>query len=111
MREFTRFFRYHSSMIGIAPLQLYTSALLFTPTGSIGRKNFKENIPNWVFMKPIIQHWSPSLNLLIGHQSFIRDIHWAPDGIHLVSFTDDSIKFWDLKGNHCVLSFDQIHRT
>lgn len=47
---------------------------------------------------------------LVGHDNWVRDIIFHPDGIHLISVSDDrSIKVWDLKEQKCVKTISDAH--
>lgn len=47
--------------IELAPLQVYASALIFTPSGSLVRQLFQDDAPIWVSVAPIEQDWDPYL--------------------------------------------------
>lgn len=93
-------------MIQKMPLQLYSSALLFTPTCSTVGRNFEHEKPGWVTLKPETRSWNPYFHLLGGHQGGIHHLSWAPDKKHVVttSTNDQLIKLWDLTAGHCVMS-------
>lgn len=47
---------------------------------------------------------------LIGHDNWVRDFVFHPDGVHLISVSDDrSIKVWDLKEQKCVKTIADAH--
>ncbi|KAK6348667.1 hypothetical protein TWF718_006455 [Orbilia javanica] len=51
-----------------APLQLYSSALIFAPENSIVRKRFVDQIPNWIHAPPITgTEWDAVLQVLDHH--------------------------------------------
>ncbi|RDA90315.1 hypothetical protein CP533_0394 [Ophiocordyceps camponoti-saundersi (nom. inval.)] len=43
-----RFLRHNRSVLEVAPLQIYSSALIFTPQESIVRREFENNVPSWI---------------------------------------------------------------
>jgi hypothetical protein len=43
---------YHKRAIENSPLQVYTSALVFSPACSLTRGLFKEEEPKWITIKP-----------------------------------------------------------
>ena len=47
-----RFVSMYSSMINMAPLQLYSSAIVFAPESSIIRKKFQDCFPKWIGRLP-----------------------------------------------------------
>jgi hypothetical protein len=54
-----RFALYNRLMIEKAPLQLYSSALIFAPERSLVRSQFEECISHWIVKKPKVQaNWS-----------------------------------------------------
>lgn len=55
--------------IGDAPLQVYTSALLFSPVESITRKNFYSEAPQWVQKQPDdVTNWTSCIQRLEGER-------------------------------------------
>ena len=63
-----RFVLNHASLVGMAPLQAYCSAILFSPKNSIVRATFRDQIPLWLKGGPLIRdEWSASLQILEGH--------------------------------------------
>ncbi|KAL7940546.1 hypothetical protein V8C42DRAFT_224202 [Trichoderma barbatum] len=49
-----RFIRQTSLVFADSPLQVYTSALIFSPLNSLVRKFFKEEEPQWLKVKPTV---------------------------------------------------------
>ncbi|CAG8090975.1 unnamed protein product [Penicillium salamii] len=47
-----RFFRTHASTIENAPLQFYSSAMLFSPTSSITRQRYHHEVQGWTLPNP-----------------------------------------------------------
>jgi WD40 repeat protein len=101
-----------------APLQIYCSALVFTPTKSIVRTQFEKDIPTWIQTKPNVQEdWSAALQTLEGHSSSVYSVAFSLDSRQVVSGSDDNtVRLWDtvtgaalqtLEGHsHAVLSVD-----
>lgn len=47
---------------------------------------------------------------LSGHDNWVRDIYFHPDGKHLISVSDDrAIKIWDLKEQRCIKTIADAH--
>ncbi|KAJ5643920.1 uncharacterized protein N7484_006427 [Penicillium longicatenatum] len=76
-RRFVLKFR---SIIEIAPLQLYRSALLYCPELSIIRQTYKHLVPKWIISSPTVERrWSPLLQTLEDQQA-LYDVAFSPDG-------------------------------
>jgi WD40 repeat protein len=86
------------SVIEIAPLQVYFSALLFSPNGSIVKKQFW-NQPPWIERAPTASKgWGASLQVLDCHPYQVLAVVFSPDGKYLVSATPEGeIRLWDPK--------------
>jgi hypothetical protein len=57
-----RFALFNRSVIEQAPLQLYSSALVFAPERSLIRREFGADIPAWIQRKPKVQtNWNAVL--------------------------------------------------
>ncbi|KAJ0423845.1 WD40-repeat-containing domain protein [Aspergillus carlsbadensis] len=79
-----------------APLQLYSSALMFSPTRSIIRTLFANELKIWPEL-PIVQgHWSAELQTLEGHTDEVHSLCSSADGRRLASGSQYGfIKLWD----------------
>ncbi|KAJ3487206.1 hypothetical protein NLG97_g6457 [Lecanicillium saksenae] len=81
-----------------APLQLYTSVLIFTPERSIIRSLFEDSIgkARVKYIKGLEGDWSPCLQTLEGHSSVVKSVAFSADGRQLVSGSlDETVKMWD----------------
>ncbi|GAW20559.1 hypothetical protein ANO14919_100670 [Xylariales sp. No.14919] len=98
-----KFVRLHKIGIETAPLQAYSSALIFSPTRSIVRKLFLKN-PDWLLMSPTRDRdWSPCLQELEGHTENISAVAFSPNGRHVASGSVSStIRIWDMATGGCV---------
>ena len=100
-----KFLRYHMVGIGTAPLQVYTSALIFSPTSSLVRQAFLRK-PEWLPISPTGKsQWdSAGLQTLEGHTGIIKWVTFAPNGKYLASGAedDDTTRIWDTTTGECL---------
>ncbi|KAK5988045.1 Vegetative incompatibility protein HET-E-1 [Cladobotryum mycophilum] len=88
-----------------APLQTYTSALIFAPTSSTIRETFETKYsPGWIIPKPSVQsEWNACLQTLEGHEGWVRSVLFSPDGTQLASASyDGTVKIWDRVTGACL---------
>ncbi|KAL6836721.1 Pfs, NACHT and WD domain protein [Trichoderma sp. SZMC 28015] len=94
-------------IIASAPLQIYSSALLFAPQKSIIKKLFREKIPEWVSLEPKVEHsWSPCIKTLEGHQGRVSSVAFSPNSALIASASDDkTIRLWNANTGECIEVF------
>ena len=85
-------------ILNIAPLQLYSSAIVFAPETSIIRNRFKDHIPSWLYRVPIIEEaWNAEPQIFNkGHMARVNSLAFSTDGKLIASGSDDkTIRLWN----------------
>jgi WD40 repeat protein len=98
-----RFSQSNVEIIQIAPLQIYSSALMFAPECSIIRQEFVKNVCQdipLVFNRP--NTWRTCVHTLIGHTGEITSLAFLPTS-HLWSYSewDGTIRIWGIETGNC----------
>ncbi|KAI9834042.1 MAG: hypothetical protein M1819_003327 [Sarea resinae] len=92
-----RFALYNRSVIEFAPLQLYSSSLVFAPDKSLVRRQFEKCIPPWIQRRPDVQaNWGATLQTLEGHDGAVISVSFSHDSRLLASASGDkTIRVWE----------------
>ncbi|KAK3934862.1 hypothetical protein QBC46DRAFT_425470 [Diplogelasinospora grovesii] len=108
VRDACRFILYHKWAIENTPLQVYASALVFSPARSITRNQFENEEPKWIIRKPTMTDtWSACLQTLEGHSSGVTFVAWSHDATRLASASEDkTVKIWDPATGQCVSTLE-----
>ncbi|ERF75779.1 Vegetative incompatibility protein HET-E-1 [Endocarpon pusillum Z07020] len=108
IRDARRFIMYHKWAIENSPLQVYVSALMFSPARSLIKGLFKEEEPKWMTIKPAIgEEWSACLQTLEGHSGGVNSVVFSHDSAQLASASDDeTVKIWDASSGECLQTLE-----
>ncbi|KAH8429199.1 WD40 repeat domain-containing protein [Aspergillus melleus] len=85
--------------MSMAPLQIYTSALIFTPERSIVREMFKDQfLQGFVMLRELEREWGARLQSSQGPEKPVRALEFSPDGRLHVCSANDTVQLWDDEG-------------
>ncbi|KAH7061013.1 quinon protein alcohol dehydrogenase-like superfamily, partial [Paraphoma chrysanthemicola] len=108
VQDARRFIMYHKGAIERYPLQTYTSALLFSPTGSLIRQLFQHEEPETIGIRPgLSDGWSACLQTLEGHSDSVKSVAFSHDSARLASASsDNTVKIWDASSGACLQTLE-----
>ncbi|KAG8532992.1 uncharacterized protein KY384_001774 [Bacidia gigantensis] len=97
IQDYDRFLTRHYQTIKLWPLQIYSSALLFSPHESAVRKNNHSKIPRWLKTLPMVdEQWDSLLRTITGHSRGVSALSFSHDGKTIASGSyDRSLKIWN----------------
>jgi len=104
VRDSLRFVLHNRWVIENAPLQVYASALVFSPASSLIREQWKNEEPEWIITKPIVESdWSPCLQTLEDPGDWVNSVVFSHDSRLLASGSSDgTVKVWDAGTGDCM---------
>ncbi|KFA80387.1 hypothetical protein S40288_09853 [Stachybotrys chartarum IBT 40288] len=112
LQDARRFILSCKSATEIAPLQVYASALVFSPEHSLIRELFQSEEPNWIISKPRMEaNWNACLQTLEGHGDLVTSVVFSADGQRIASGSSDRsddrmVKIWDATTGECKRAFE-----
>lgn len=98
VQDAKRFVLYHHHAILMGPLQIYASALLFSPSRSLTRRSFAKNLPSWVTTKngsTSPSNWPSSIYVLDHHRYPVSSVQFSNDQSMLLTTCQKVTNVWD----------------
>lgn len=99
-----RFLVSNTTTINLAPLQVYSSALVFAPKNSPIKRAFRSQVPPWITLVPSVEpDWDTCLRVLEGHQAPVNAVAFSLDSSILVSASlDRAVRVWNWDTGECI---------
>ncbi|PTB53835.1 hypothetical protein M431DRAFT_495786 [Trichoderma harzianum CBS 226.95] len=111
LRDAKRFIQANIATFNKAPLQIYSSALIFAPEKSVVRCMFKSSIPTWLHTLPAMQsHWDPCLATFEDRSMTNANLLAIPVESRFLS-QSWQLKMWDARTASCVATYENYLPT
>lgn len=112
LNDAKHFLSKNREILNTAPLQVYSSAIVFAPETSIIRNRFKDHIPEWLLGIPIVDNdWGTELQSFEGHSDRVTSVAFSSDGKMIASGSDEgTIIVWNTATGDIQSSFE-VHAT
>ncbi|PTB61084.1 hypothetical protein M431DRAFT_132402 [Trichoderma harzianum CBS 226.95] len=109
LQDANRFILSCRQAIQEAPLQIYNSALVFSPTNSIVRKTFESDGPTFIKQMPQVDSdWSACVQTLetTDYEDSLSNLIFLSNEKLIISGYGSGVEIWDLKTASCLYEFD-----
>ncbi|KAK0702942.1 hypothetical protein B0T26DRAFT_838710 [Lasiosphaeria miniovina] len=109
LEDAKRFVMSNQWIIENAPLQIYISALIFSPARSLIRTQFSGLIPEWIQQMPKVEEqWSPELYAVELVTRYIKTLTFSHDGKLLgVTALHQRVEVWDSRTGTIQATFEE----
>ncbi|KAL7932924.1 hypothetical protein V8C35DRAFT_322755 [Trichoderma chlorosporum] len=96
MYDAGRFMQYHIQIMESAPMQIYSSALLFSPAQSLVRTHFRSNLPWIKHVSKSVKDadWSPRLQTIENRQP--ENIRSSGTNLLILHSSSKNVEIWDM---------------
>ncbi|KAL7933671.1 Pfs, NACHT and WD domain protein [Trichoderma chlorosporum] len=96
LHDAARILQANLQIITTAPLQLYSSVLIFAPRNSIIKRVFMKRLPKWIYISPKVDsNWDQCIQTLEGHGFPVTSVTFSHDSSLVASASDDhTIRLW-----------------